>query len=215
MHCPAIDLGRGARDIRIATSILYAGVYTGCTCTCTCITGYRGYEAELSRADIQCIQFSTFFGCSGPKCYMYKYMYSLYSLHMYLVCRNDKCRACIMDQRCHTFSFGHYHQVPGASCSILYILVLSLVIFMQSLITWPARPAEPFWHATCIYIYISRQPASQPYFPAYAHTYIRGTRAKAGPGGAGDREARGSGGFLPSPAHFFTRLRIRGWLARY
>ena len=35
-------------------------------------------------------------------------------------------------QRCHTFSFGHYHQVPGASCSILYILVLSL-IFMQSL----------------------------------------------------------------------------------
>ena len=37
-----------------------------------------------------------------------------------------------MDQRCHTFSFGHYHQVPGASCSILYILVLSLVIFMQS-----------------------------------------------------------------------------------
>ena len=38
-----------------------------------------------------------------------------------------------MDQRCHTFSFGHYHQVPGASCSILYILVLFLVIFMQSL----------------------------------------------------------------------------------
>ena len=39
----------------------------------------------------------------------------------------------MMDQRCHTFSFGHYHQVPGASCGILYILVLSLVIFMQSL----------------------------------------------------------------------------------
>ena len=38
-----------------------------------------------------------------------------------------------MDQRCHTFSFGHYHQVPGASFGILYILVLSLVIFMQSL----------------------------------------------------------------------------------
>ena len=38
-----------------------------------------------------------------------------------------------MDQRCHTFSFGHYHQVPGASCGILYILVLSLVLFMQSL----------------------------------------------------------------------------------
>ena len=36
-------------------------------------------------------------------------------------------------QRCHTFSFGHYHQAPGASCSILYILVLSLVIFMQFL----------------------------------------------------------------------------------
>ena len=34
-----------------------------------------------------------------------------------------------MDQRCHTLSFGHYHQVPGASCSILYIVVLSLVIF--------------------------------------------------------------------------------------
>ena len=45
------------------------------------------------------------------------------------------CRACIMDQRCHTFSFGHYHQAPGASCSILYILVLSLVIFMHSLYT--------------------------------------------------------------------------------
>ena len=28
-----------------------------------------------------------------------------------------------------------YHQAPGASCSILYILVLSLVIFMQSLYT--------------------------------------------------------------------------------
>ena len=25
-----------------------------------------------------------------------------------------------MDQRCHTFSFGHYHQAPGASCGILY-----------------------------------------------------------------------------------------------
>ena len=32
-----------------------------------------------------------------------------------------------MDQQCHTFSFGHYHQAPGASCGILYILVLSLV----------------------------------------------------------------------------------------
>ena len=30
-------------------------------------------------------------------------------------------------------SFGHYHQAPGASCGILYILVLSLVLFMQSL----------------------------------------------------------------------------------
>ena len=38
-----------------------------------------------------------------------------------------------MDQRCHTFLFGHYHQAPGASCGILYILVLSLVLFMQSL----------------------------------------------------------------------------------
>ena len=27
-----------------------------------------------------------------------------------------------------TFSFGHYHQARRASCSILYILVLSLVI---------------------------------------------------------------------------------------
>ena len=44
-------------------------------------------------------------------------------------------RACIMDQRCHTFLFSHNHQVPGASCGILYILVLSLVIFMQSLYT--------------------------------------------------------------------------------
>ena len=33
-----------------------------------------------------------------------------------------------MDQRYHTFSFGHYHQAPGASCSILYVLVLSLVL---------------------------------------------------------------------------------------
>ena len=32
-----------------------------------------------------------------------------------------------------TFLFGHYHQAPGASCGILYILVLSLVLFMQSL----------------------------------------------------------------------------------
>ena len=32
-----------------------------------------------------------------------------------------------MDQSGHTFSFGHYHQVPGASCGILYILVVSLV----------------------------------------------------------------------------------------
>ena len=36
-------------------------------------------------------------------------------------------RACIMDQRYHTFSFGHYDQAPGASCSILYVLLLSLV----------------------------------------------------------------------------------------
>ena len=40
-----------------------------------------------------------------------------------------------MDQRCHTFSFGHYPQAPGASCGILYIRVLSLVLFMQSLYT--------------------------------------------------------------------------------
>ena len=38
-----------------------------------------------------------------------------------------------MDQRCHTFSLRHYHQALGASFSILYILVLSLVLFMQSL----------------------------------------------------------------------------------
>ena len=31
-------------------------------------------------------------------------------------------------QRCHTFSLGHHHQAPGASCGILYILVLSLVL---------------------------------------------------------------------------------------
>ena len=30
-------------------------------------------------------------------------------------------------------SFGHYHQKPGASCSILYVLVLPLVLFIQSL----------------------------------------------------------------------------------
>ena len=33
-----------------------------------------------------------------------------------------------MDQRYHTFSFGHYHQAPGASCSILYILKLSCLL---------------------------------------------------------------------------------------
>ena len=49
-----------------------------------------------------------------------------------------------MHQRCHTFSFGHYHQVPGASCSILYILVLSLVIFMQSLLYIPFLIYEIF-----------------------------------------------------------------------
>ena len=38
-----------------------------------------------------------------------------------------------MDQRCHTFSFGQYQQAPGESCGILYILVLSLVLFMQTL----------------------------------------------------------------------------------
>ena len=26
----------------------------------------------------------------------------------------------MMDQRCHKYSFGHYHQAPGASCGILY-----------------------------------------------------------------------------------------------
>ena len=57
------------------------------------------------------------------------------ALIMTLLQTMSQCRACIMDQRCHTFSFGHYHQAPGASCSILYILVLSLVIFMQSLYT--------------------------------------------------------------------------------
>ena len=44
-------------------------------------------------------------------------------------------RACIMDSEMPYFSFSHYHQAPGASCSILYILVLSLVIFIQSLYT--------------------------------------------------------------------------------
>ena len=34
-----------------------------------------------------------------------------------------------MDQRYQTFLFGPYDQVPGASCSILYILVLFLVLF--------------------------------------------------------------------------------------
>ena len=28
-----------------------------------------------------------------------------------------------MDQRCHTFLFGHYHQAPGASCGILSCLL--------------------------------------------------------------------------------------------
>ena len=51
-----------------------------------------------------------------------------------------------------TFSFGHYHQVPGASCSILYILVLSLVIFMQSL--YPFLIYEIFHLLVYIYIYI-------------------------------------------------------------
>ena len=39
-------------------------------------------------------------------------------------------RACIMDT--HTFTM---HQAPGASCGILYILVLFFVLFMQSLYT--------------------------------------------------------------------------------
>ena len=34
----------------------------------------------------------------------------------------DKTRIYSIPQRCHTFSFGHYHQAPGASCGILYIL---------------------------------------------------------------------------------------------
>ena len=32
-----------------------------------------------------------------------------------------------MDQRCHTFSFGHYHQAPGASCSISLSCLLSFL----------------------------------------------------------------------------------------
>ena len=55
------------------------------------------------------------------------------ALYYDIVCNEVIIRACIRIQRCHTFSFGHYHQVPGASCGILYILVLSLVLFMQSL----------------------------------------------------------------------------------
>ena len=63
-----------------------------------------------------------------------------------------------MDQRCHTFSFGHYHQAPGASCGILYILVLSLVLFMQSL--YPFLIYEIFnllvynYNYTCVEIHV-------------------------------------------------------------
>ena len=42
-------------------------------------------------------------------------------------------QACIIDSEMPYFSFGHYHQMPGASCGILHILVLSPVPFMQSL----------------------------------------------------------------------------------
>ena len=39
-------------------------------------------------------------------------------------------RDCIMDQRCHTFSFGHYHQAPGASCCIYCISLFCLLSFL-------------------------------------------------------------------------------------
>ena len=49
-------------------------------------------------------------------------------LQAIIICHNIGLASWI--QRYHTFSFGHYHQAPGASCSILYaILVLSLVLF--------------------------------------------------------------------------------------
>ena len=55
------------------------------------------------------------------------------ALYYDIVCNNVIIRACIMESEMP--SFGHYHQAPGASCGILYIiLVLSLVLFMQSII---------------------------------------------------------------------------------
>ena len=64
-----------------------------------------------------------------------------------------------MDKRCYTFSFGHYHQVPGTSCGILYILVLSLVIFMQS--PYPVLIIYEIFHLLVYYIYIHRQTGRQ------------------------------------------------------
>ena len=57
-----------------------------------------------------------------------------------------------MDQRCHTFSLGPYDEVPGASCRILYVLVLSLVLFTQSLYLLFNLSNFLF---TCIYKYMS------------------------------------------------------------
>ena len=60
------------------------------------------------------------------------------ALYYDIACNKVIIRACIMESEMPYFSFGHYHQAPGASCGILYIiLVLSLVLFMQSLRIYP------------------------------------------------------------------------------
>ena len=64
--------------------------------------------------------------------YTRKYGFSKSIIQALIMTLLQTMSACIMDQRSHTFSFGHYHQAPGASCGKLYILVLSLVLFMQS-----------------------------------------------------------------------------------
>ena len=54
-----------------------------------------------------------------------------------------------MDQRCHTFPFGHYHQAPGTSCGT--------VLSLSCLLSFLCNPYIPFlnFSFTCI-IYIRK-----------------------------------------------------------
>ena len=63
-----------------------------------------------------------------------------------------------MDQRCHTFSFGHYHQVPGASQSSLSLQLVQpgILQFFGMVLLLLTQNADYNESKHCMYISLSK-----------------------------------------------------------